>query len=278
MKRSETVARFRRHLLDLIERSGRSRTAYASSVGVDRSTLSQILSAESDRLPRVETLLAVADQENVSVDWLIGRTEEGPMAAAVLEVEPGANSPTDERIARWRAEAAGYKIRYVPASLPEMLRTDAVIEFEYKVALAATPEQKRERREEGLVYERRPETDTEVCCATQVVEAFARGEHVWRGLAKRTRVRQLGLMADLCEELYPTFRWFLYDGLRSFCVPITIFGTKRAALYTGQSYLVFNGAEHIRLFTAQFDSLIREAVVEPPHIPAFLRDLRDEVR
>ena len=59
---------------------------------------------------------------------------------------------------------------------------------------------------------------------------------------------------------------------------MTIFGAKRAALYTGQSYLVFNGAEHIRLFTTQFDSLIRAAVVEPPHIPAYLRDLRNEMQ
>ncbi len=277
LERYEAVERFRERLLELITRSGQTRTSFARAVGIDRSTLSQILSAETDRLPRVETLLSIADQENVSVDWLLGRTEEGPVAAAVLEVESGAGSMSDERLARWRAEAAGYKIRYVPSSLPDMLKTDKVIDHEFRANAMATPQQRRHSREEGLHYERRPETDTEVCCPKQVLETFAKGTHIWTGMGKRARTEALAFMADLCEELYPTFRWFLYDGLRRFNVPMTIFGPKRAVLYTGQTYLVFNGAEHIRLLAQHFDNLIREAVVHPPEIATFIRKLRDDV-
>src|SRR3546814_18994843 len=81
-------------------------------------------------------------------------------------------------------------------------------------------------------------------------------------------------MADLLEELYPTFRWFLYDGLQRYSVPITIFGPLRAAIYVGQMYLVFQSTEHIRTLTENFDGLIRGAVAQPPEVPNHLRRLR----
>ena len=199
------------------------------------------------------------------------------MAAAVLDVEVGARSPTDQRLAAWRADAIGYKIRHVPATLPDLLRTDAVIEYEYRESSAATPEQRRETRHEHLIYERRPETDTEVCCTRQLLESFARGVGLWSGLGAAERREQLAVMADLAEELYPTFRWFLYNGLKRYSVPLTVFGPKRGVIYTGNTYLVFNGAEHIRLLTAQFDDLIRAAEVQPTETPALLRELRDSI-
>lgn len=45
-----------------------SRAAFARKIDVDRSTLSQILSGATDRLPRVETLEAIARSEQVSLD------------------------------------------------------------------------------------------------------------------------------------------------------------------------------------------------------------------
>ena len=54
MDRREIVEGFRRNLLEVIERSGLSRSAFAAKVGLDRSTLSQLLSPENVRLPRSE--------------------------------------------------------------------------------------------------------------------------------------------------------------------------------------------------------------------------------
>jgi transcriptional regulator with XRE-family HTH domain len=277
MDRSETAALFRERLELVMSRAGISRTAFAQRVGIDRSTLSQILSAASDRLPRVETLAMIADSENVSLDWLVGLSAEGPLAAAVLEVEPGAGSPSDERLKMWRKEASGYKIRNVPTTIPDLLKTDAFIEYEYRESASATPAQRRESRAESLRYERRPETDTEVCSPRQLLEDLAAGHGLWSGLPRRERRDQLGHMAALTAELYPTFRWFLYDGLNRFSVPLTVFGPKRAVIYTGQMYLVFNGAEHIRVLTQHFDDLIRHAVVQPTEVIELLRTLRDAV-
>jgi len=273
MERWETVERFRERLRDVIQRSGLSRTAFAKRVGIDRSTLSQILSEQNDRLPRVETLAAIATATSVSVDWLIGLSEEGAFGTSVLVVERGASSPSDERLTRWRAEAAGYKIRYVPSTLPDLLRTDAVIDFEYRRSPVASPEQRQATREERLDYERRTETDTEVCSPRQTLESFAAGTGIWSGLSRASRRKQLRQMADLAEELYPTFRWFLFDGLERSSVALTIFGPKRAVLYTGQMYLVFSTTSYIRLFTGHFDELIRHAVIQPNEAPSFLRGL-----
>ena len=51
------------------------------------------------------------------------------------------------------------------------------------------------------------------------------------------RKEQLEHMAALVEELYPTYRWFLFDGRERGSVPLTVFGPRRAALYVGDIYL-----------------------------------------
>src|SRR3546814_2465267 len=78
-------------------------------------------------------------------------------------------------------------------------------------------------------------------------------------------------MIALVEELYPTYRWFLYDGLAHYSAPVTIFGPIRAAVYIGNMYFVFNSTEHIRALTQHFDNLIRGAIVQPPEVPQLLR-------
>ena len=281
MWRSQTVERFRQRLTEVIERSGLSQSAFAERVKIDRSTLSQLLSPKNDRLPRADSLVAIALSENVSVDWLLGLSAEGAMGTEVmqqmLEIERDARSPTDQRLARWHEEAAGYKIRYVPATLPDVLKIEQVIEYEYRDSAAFTPEQSLEVTNAKLVYLRRPETDMEVCNSRQAIEAFARGEGLWRGLGVGARKAQLKRMIELTAELYPTFRWFLYDANRRYSVPVIIFGPKRAVIYVGQMYLVFNTLEHVRVFTAHFDDLVKTAVTQPTEIVDFLRKLLSQV-
>lgn len=276
MDRRETVEIFRERLTDVLKRGGSSRAAFAARVGLDRSTLSQLLAAGNTRLPRAETIAAIAAEAQVSVDWLLGLSQEEPGARLVrnvLEISEGAGLPMDERMRTWHAEAAGYKIRYVPTTLPELLKTPEVIRAEYREYAEPVPVARIQRAAEGLAYSRRPETDMEVCCAFQAVETFARGEGVWRNLPREVRRLQVETMIRLAEELYPTFRWFLYDGLQHFCVPLTVFGPKRAVVYVGDMFFVFNATEHIRVLTGHFDSLIRNAIIQPTEVPDFLREL-----
>ncbi len=281
MDRRQTVAAFRERLNEVIERSGLSRMAFAARAGLDRSTLSQLLSPSNQRLPRAETVAAIAAREQVSVDWLLGLSQEGQIGTDVmpqaLEIESGAASPADARLARWHEEAVGYKIRYVPATLPDLLRTEEVIRYEYKEYGAATPKARIEQAEERLAYSRLPETDMEVCSSIQSIEDFARGHGIWSGLSAESRAAQLNAMTVLLDELYPTFRWFLFDGRRRYSVPLTIFGPKRVAVYVGNMYLVFISTEHIQVLTRHFDELIRAAVVQPPNVIQVLEGLLREL-
>lgn len=281
MDRRETVRIFRQRLADVIARAGGSRAAFAERIGVDRSTLAQVLSEANDRLPRAETLAAIAADQQVSIDWLLGLSQGGPLAPAIIEqpltIEPGGHSPADERLTRWHAEAAGYKVRYVPSTLPDLLKTEDLIRYEYRDYVGPIPESRIEAAHARLANQRRPETDMEVCSSVQSVESFARGEGIWRDLGAPARRQQLEWMIRLIDELYPTFRWFLYDGVRRFSVPLTVFGPKRAAIYVGHMYLVFNSTEHIRVLTEHFDNLIRAAIVQPPKVSALLRRLLAEL-
>jgi transcriptional regulator with XRE-family HTH domain len=280
--RAEAVAAFRGRLLELIERSHESRAAFAARAGMDRSTLSQLLSSDNERLPRAETVLAIAEAGQVSCDWLLGVSQDEHQGTEVvrsdMEIESGAGTPMDERLARWHREASGYKIRYIPTTLPDLLKTEDVIHYECPDLHEQPPEASVEQSAHRLDYSRHPDTEMEVGCSSQMLLAFARGEGVWHGLGVEQRRAQLDRMIQLTEELYPTFRWHLYDGLRHYSVPVTLFGPKRAIVYVGDHYLVFNTTAHIRVLTQHFDKLVRHATTQPTGIVDYLRGLIECVR
>jgi len=281
MDRSETVERFRERLTQVLEESGRTRSAFAEGVGLDRSTLSQLLSPGNERLPRAETILAIARQAQVSLDWLLGASESGApgseLVSNALEFEGGADVPLDERLVRWHAEVLGSKIRYIPTTLPDLLKDPKVIRYEFAPYGDRVKEVRLEQAEMRLEYSRRPETDMEVCSTVQMLREFALGHGIWSGLPKAARRDQLEHIVERVDELYPTFRWFLFDGLAHFAAPYTIFGAKRAAIYVGNMYLMLNGTEQIRAMTRHFDDLIRAAVVQPPDVSTHVRGLLEEL-
>ena len=280
MDREEVVALFRERLQETIEASGESRAAFAERAGLDRSTLSQLLSLENKRLPRSETLLNIARTTQLSVDWLLGLSQTQQLAAEFVgeapEIAPGAASPLDERLRRWHADAIGYKIRYVPSTLPDLLKTDTVIQYEFEGFGDRITDMQRDEAEARLAYSRKPETDIESVSSFQSISAFAKGEGIWGDLPKEARREQLEQIAHLADELYPTFRWFLYDGLRNFAAPFTVFGPKRAALYLGGMYFVFTATEQVRVLSRYFDQLIRDARYQPTDIVGYAEQLLSE--
>lgn len=272
---------FRERLGEVIATSGLRQSRFAADCEIDRSTLSQLLSPGNRRLPRVETLTRIAETHQVSIDWLLGLTHGGPMQAEMMREQTSfamnALAPNDERLIEWFGEAVGYKVRYVPQTLPDLLKTEAVIHHELDHSVASRPEQKMETAAVRLAWTRSAGSDLECCSSLQSLESFARGEGVWRTLPIAHRRDQLEQIVRLAEELYPTFRWFLFDGLQRYAVPITIFGPQRAALYLGQMYLVLTSADHVRTLTAHFDDLIRGAVVQPPDVASAARRLLAEL-
>jgi hypothetical protein len=225
----------------------------------------------------VESIAAIAHVGHTSLDWLLGLSQgdkpDGGIGAETLQIERDAPSPLDERLLQWHREAAGYRIRHIPTSFPDLLKTDAVIEDEYGHYVALGPRRRIEITQSRLEYLRQPETEIECCTAVQTLEALARGEDIWRTLPTAQRRAQLEQIIALCDELYPRFRLFLYNRKMLFSVPLTVFGPMRAAIYLGQTYFVFHSTDHIRALTRHFDQIVRGATVQPNEITGYLQSL-----
>ena len=267
---------FRARLRALLQRSGLNQSAFAAAAGIDRSALSQLLSGASTRLPRAETLLNIAAQHKVSLDWLLGLSQDEGVTGEIrpsMEIERATGGFERTLLARWHAEAAGSKIRYVPAGIPDLLRSPALIAYESSLSEKSHESQAEEARYR-IDYNRRPETDMEVCMPRQTLETFARGLGVWDGLPETERRHQLTHMARLINDLYPTFRIYLFDGRARFSIPYTVFGPYRAAIYVGDMYLVLNASAPIATLTRHFDNLIRAAVVNAHEVAGFISKLR----
>ena len=275
MDKRDLSSLFRQRLAGLVQRAGVSQSAFAASVGIDRSALSQLLSGATTRLPRAETLLNIAAEHKVSLDWLLGLSQDagstGELRASV-EIAEEQVGYEQTLLARWHAEAAGAKIRYVPAGLPDLLKSDELIAYEAGIS-HGNMEARIDEAQYRVDYNRRPETDMEVCMPRHTLEIFAEGRGIWSGMPAAARRRQFDYMAGLVDELYPAFRLYLYDGRARYSIPYTIFGSLRAAIYVGDMYLVLNATPTIRTMTRHFDNLIRAAEVNAHEAAVFARNL-----
>jgi transcriptional regulator with XRE-family HTH domain len=281
VQKRDTSDVFRQRLLALIARSGLSRAQFAAKAGLDRSTLSQLLSDVNVRLPRADTIARIAARHTVSIDWLLGLSQQDQVAADIvsqLAIEPDAGSPADARLLRWHEEARGFKIRYVPATLPDQVKSEAVIAHETGRLEAAAARAWAGIARARIIHAKRNEHEIEVCSPLQGLEGFARGEGIWRGLSLADRLAQLEQAARLVDELYPAYRWFMFDNRERFSVPYTVFGPLRAAIYVGDMYFVFTSTEHIRELSHHFDNLIRNARLQPHEASRHIRKLMNEVR
>ena len=276
MDKRDLTGEFRKRLATLIERSGQNQSAFAARVGIDRSALSQMLSGASTRLPRSETLAFIAAMNGVTIDWMLGLTsregQTGELRAA-LEIGEGADDPDQTLLTRWHEEAAGSKIRYVPATLPDQLKTNALIEFEARLA-GRNAISRQGEADLRLAWNRRPDTDMEVCMPRQTLEQLAQGRDQFAGLSQSARREQLEHMAMLLDELYPSFRLYLYDARTRFSAPYTVFGSTRASVYMGGLFLVLNAVEPVRTLIRHFDGLVRGAEVQAGKAAAWVAVLR----
>lgn len=272
---------FRERMTLLIAQSGDNVSQFSKSIGIDRSALSQFLAPDSTRLPRAETLCAISRACGVSLDWLMGLiTNEGHTDDIVpsIEIMRMNEQEATRQLREWHREAIGYKIRYVPNTLPDVLRTEEVSEFEFRYNHLYIKNDQNEQMKKQLIRTVHPDTDMEVCMPIQTLELLAKGEGVWKGLAKQTRRRQLEHMLKLIGDFYPTFRLFLFDQQAVNSAPYTLFGPLRGAVYLGNMYLLVNSVDHIKALTQHFDRLITLAVVGPDRAEEQVRAFISQVK
>lgn len=275
MGKRQTADVFRARLIQLQTQSKLTQSGFAQAVGIDRSALSQLTSGQNPRLPRAETLLALARRFQVSTDWLLGLTEDRGNVTQVLnavETEQALDDDNRTAMERWHQEAVGQKVRYVPAQLPDLMRTPAVIAFQ---AQSSAQERRRlqGQTDRRLHFSRMPESDIEMCMPSQTLDLFARGQGAWSGLPARDRAEQLAHIAATLDELYPAFRMYLFDGRKHFAPPMTIFGYQRAAIYAGEIYLLVRTRQLVHELAHAFDAQIRNAEVHAHEAADWVRAL-----
>ena len=269
---------FRDRLSQAMARRNVSQSALARDIGVDRSTLSQLLGGDGARLPNAQVIGACATALGVSSDWLLSLSDRPETAADLLagsfSLTAAPRALVDEQIFAWHREAAGYKIRHVPAALPDMLKLQEVLIWEYSPHLGRTTAQAIGASEDRLAWMRQARSDYEIALPLHEMECLARGEGYYAGLSPHLRRAQIDRFIELNETLFPRLRLYLFDARRIFSAPITIFGPLLAVFYAGSNYIAFRDSARVQAFTTHFDRLVREATVSDRDLTNHLRRLR----
>lgn len=240
-----------------------TQSGLARAVGVDRSTISQLLGDQGARLPNAQVVAECAAALGVSADWLLGLSERperlADLLATSLTMTEAPRALIDETIFGWHQEAAGYKIRHVPATLPDMLKTRDMLRWEYEPQLGRTAEQAIGASEDRLSWMRHSGSDYEIALPRHELRAFVRAEGYYAGLPAAIRRDQIDRLSELYRQLYPALRIYVFDARRVFSAPVTVFGPLLAVLYLGRHYIAFRDTARVASFSGHFDWLVREA-------------------
>lgn len=269
------AAQFRERLRQALQLSGISQAALARNIGVDRSTISQLLGDSGARLPNAQVVGECAAALNVSADWLLSLSDRPENATDIvansLSLTRAPRALVDEQIYQWHRDAAGYKIRHVPATLPDMFKTDAMLEWEYAPHLGRTIQQAIGASKDRLNWMRQSTSDYEIAIPIHEMVSFATSQGYYRDLPPEVRAKQIRWLVDLCDQFYPRVRIYLFDSRRLYSAPVTVFGPLLAVLYVGRHYLAFRESERVHSFTEHFDALIREASFATQELEQFFK-------
>lgn len=269
---------FRQRLAEAIADRQTSQSALARAVGVDRSTISQILTDEGARMPNAQVVGECASHLGVSADWLLGLSARPESAEALMAINlsltEAPRALVDEQVYGWHLEAQGYKIRYVPATLPDMLKTRDILEWEYAPHLGRTSHQAIGASEDRLAFMLQSRSDFEVALPAHELDSFARAEGYYAGLPLDLRRAQISRLQELYDQLYPTLRIHIFDARKVYSAPITIFGPLLAVIYLGTHFVAFRDTERVRTFSQHFDGLVRASEVADRDVLGYLEGLR----
>ncbi|PCH72630.1 MAG: transcriptional regulator [Rhodobacteraceae bacterium] len=275
------AAQFRTRLARAMQDGQISQSALARMIGVDRSTVSQLLKGDGARLPNAHVIGSCASALGVSADWLLSLSDRPESAAELLAgsltLSKAPRALVDERIFEWHQEAAGYKVRHVPAALPDMLKTREMLEWEYAPHLGRTATQAIGASEDRLQWMRLARSDYEIAMPLYELECFAAATGYYSGLPLDIRRNQIDRFLALADQLYPRLRVYLFDARRLYSAPLTIFGPLLCVFYAGSHYLAFRDRDRIETFTTHFDMLVRESDTTARDLPVYLRALRDKL-
>ncbi len=267
---------FRDRMAQAMLQAGATQASLARSAGLDRSTISALL-APGTRLPNAQAAADCAMSLGVSTDWLLGLTNRPTppdrIADEAVTLVHAPRALFDDTVFGWHRAAAGTKIRHVPATLPDILKTKAVVEWEYGATLGRDAPQAIATFEAQRAWVAAAHSDFEIAMPRHELDSFATGTGYWAGLPAALRRAQIDELSRLTETLYPALRLYLFDARRVFSAPVTVFGSNRAVVYLGRQYFVFSDPAKVAEVSRHFDWLLRETSHSARGTAAFLREL-----
>jgi len=277
MDKRRRASLFRERLMEVMSMKGMTKSGLSRAAKVDRSTIGQLLKNDHPRLPNAQLTADAANALGVSTDWLLGLTNRpetpGDIVAAALSLSPAERTSADEQLLEWHHEAAGYKVRHVPATLPDVLKTKRMLDWEYASVRERRLPEAFSAMQDQLQWLSSGVSDYEIAVPVHEIESCAAGTAYYKGVEESVRYEQLGFIADQCDQMFPRLRIFLFDAHRVFSSPVTIFGPNLAVVYVGQCYLAFREVERVKSLSSHFDWLVREAVVDARNVSTHIRSL-----
>ena len=277
MDKRRRASLFRERLIEVMSVKGMTKSGLSRAANVDRSTIGQLLKNDQPRLPNAQLAADAANALGVSTDWLLGLTNRpetpGDIIATALSLSPAERTSADEQLLEWHHEAAGYKVRHVPATLPDILKTKRILDWEYASVRERRLPEALSAIQDQLQWLSSGVSDYEIAVPVHEIESCAAGTAYYKNVEKDVRYEQLGFIADQCDQMFPRLRIFLFDAHNVFSSPVTIFGPNLAVIYVGQCYLAFREVERIKSLSSHFDWLVREAVVDARNVSTHIRSL-----
>jgi len=277
MNKRDRAEIFRTRLQQAMSLKNVTRSALSRTTQTDRSTIGQLLKDDHPRLPNAQLAADLAVALSVSTDWLLGLTNRpetpGDIVAAAMSLSPAERTSADEQLLAWHQEAAGYKVRHVPATLPDILKTKDMLNWEYASFQDRRLPEAFDAMQDQLDWLSSGVSDYEIALPIHEIEACAAGTAYYKNASKSIRHEQLNFIAEHCDQMFPRLRIFLFDAHTVFSSPVTLFGPNLAVVYVGQCYLAFREIERVKSLTNHFDWLVREAVIDARNVPTYIRSL-----
>ena len=268
---------FRDRLKEALSKSKITAAELCRRSDTKQATFTQLINADEPRLPRSDTIAALAASLNVSTDWLLGLSHHPESGAEIVGryVEVGKSRVSGDTVNHWLSffeQAKDKKVRHIPDWLPFYFYTKDLLlyEFDYRGFTSEMADKVISMRETHLMQSR--SFDLEVASIMQELEMFAKGEYYWKDLDKKVRREQLEKLVEFAS-MRPRIRWYLFDGCGRYAPPFTVFGSEKAAYTMGSCHFVFNTDEHIKILIDTFDEFVRDAAVESHETQGYIEDL-----
>ncbi len=269
MKKEEISSIFQKRLLESFKKQEMNPTVFCRKYKIDRTTFVQLLSSNTHRLPRADTIIQIAQALNVSTDWLLGLSTEQEMgidilSSAVQKVKTN-DAPTAEYLwKKWHLDAKDNKVRTVPVTIPVPLKTERFFIEEYAPIIGNKQAKKEYKKLLDVPGE------YEVAFPVQTLMDLRDQTGMFRNFSKETCIKQLEYIAQRNTNLYPVGRFYLFDLTETYVPSFTIFGYSKAAIYLDEKYLVYNAREYVLFLRDIFNNIIRSSVVRPHELTDFI--------